>query len=495
MIRYNSSVNRVVVLATLVAGICAIFLQQFATHTLYGIDGHLHIRMAQFLRDLGPHYQFHWARYSVFFDNFSDKDFLYHLMLIPFTWFKDIFFGAKIAAALFASILFAVYALMLNRYSDYRIRVFFMLAFFLSYPFCNFISFARPMTVVLFLTLGFFHFAIIRKSSVVFIISMIYTLTHVTGPIMIFYAFIIEAVRYQHKREFCVRMIAMAFFGVIAGFLIHPNFPANIRVFYLNSILVPLYCIKGSSIEFPSEFSPANTKYFIIAYPMVFFSIIYLMFAAVFNKVRTSFETKVFFVLSLPFLALSMTGIRYAVHCYLILLLAVAGYITDSLKHKEKLSRFLISVMVILSLVLGANSFVKFKHGTRFNHAMNTHYERVANIFKEIVPEGEIIFHASWGDSPFFIGLNPKNDYLVTLDPIYMYAWDPKFYYLYKNLVHGKTKDPYTIIKERFRTRYGYISIKVTTGIELYKQIIKDKRFRILYKDDLGVIFVIKNNE
>ena len=75
----------------LILGIAVIFLVQFSTPCLYDADGYLHIRMAEFLKDLGPRYNFHWARFSTFNGNFSDKDFLYHVALIPFTFLKIYF--------------------------------------------------------------------------------------------------------------------------------------------------------------------------------------------------------------------------------------------------------------------------------------------------------------------------------------------------------------------------------------------------------------------
>ena len=86
-------------------GVFLIFKLQFAANTLWEADGYLHARMAQILQTDGLPRQFHWAKFSYFNEHFSDKDFLYHALLIPFTLGQDIFYGSKIAAALFASLL------------------------------------------------------------------------------------------------------------------------------------------------------------------------------------------------------------------------------------------------------------------------------------------------------------------------------------------------------------------------------------------------------
>ena len=89
---------KIILSAALLIGLSVIVACQFSIPTIFGADGYLHIRLAEIIKDHGPIKDFHWARYSIFATRFSDKDFLYHVLLIPFTFFGDIFFGAKVAA-------------------------------------------------------------------------------------------------------------------------------------------------------------------------------------------------------------------------------------------------------------------------------------------------------------------------------------------------------------------------------------------------------------
>ncbi|MFC1624034.1 hypothetical protein ACFL28_01765, partial [Candidatus Omnitrophota bacterium] len=217
-----------------ILGICAVFFIQFLTPTLYGADGYLHIRMAEFLKEFGPRYDFHWARFSTFSDNFSDKDFLYHVFLIPFTFFKDIFFGAKVAAAIFASLLYFAFYLILRKYSNRIVLPFFLLTFFLSDMFLQAISRPRPISIVILITLLSIHLIMKKRHRLLFLTALLYSLGHITSPLIIIYALIIEIVRRLDRKEFCVKTIIAAFLGVLVGFMIHPNAPNNFLVFYLN---------------------------------------------------------------------------------------------------------------------------------------------------------------------------------------------------------------------------------------------------------------------
>jgi hypothetical protein len=106
---------------------------------------------------------------------------------------------------------------------------------------------------------------------------------------------------------------------------------------------------------------------------------------------------------------------------------------------------------------------------------------------EKIIPEGELIFHANWSDSQYLIGLNPKDDYFVTLDPVYMYNKTPELYKLYRDVAFGRLKDPYPALKDTFKARYGYAGKNFFNG--LIEQIRKDSRFTILAEDNFGVIF------
>ncbi|MFC1806777.1 hypothetical protein ACFL0T_00215 [Candidatus Omnitrophota bacterium] len=487
MRRDNIEIYKLLIIIIFIAGISAIFLVQFATPTLYGTDGYLHIRMAQFLRDLGPHYKFHWTKYSIFYDKFSDKDFLYHLLLIPFTWCKDIFFGAKIAAAFFASSLFLVFFFLLNKYADNRVHLFFMLAFFFSASFLHGISLARPMTLVILIILLSTHFAILQKHAWVFLLSIAYSLVHVTGPIIIIYIAIVECVRYKEKGLFNSKTVLAAILGVIVGFLIHPNFPNNLTVFYLNAILVPVHSLTGNKIGIGAEFMPLDTRQVILNYPVVLLGVVFMMYIAFFKSVETRFHTRVFFIVSLPFFIISFVSKRYAWHSYPFMLVAFACLFSDYLRTypRDRLRSNIL--LMIISIVLILNSVLCFKKHIEFDSALNKHFEFFGFNMKHAIPKGETVFHSAWSDSQYFIGLNPDNDYMVTLDPIYMHEKDPYLYKIYRDLSFGRVSDPYDILQNVFGLRYGYVNKKWRRL--LYDQIRVDSRFEIIFEDRLGAIF------
>jgi len=471
----------------LVIGIGVIFYTQFSTPTLYDADGYLHIRMAEFLRDLGPRYNFHWARFSTFNGNFGDKDFLYHALLIPFTFFKNIFFGVKIAAFIFTSILFLGFYLILKKYSSKLILPIFLAGFLLSGLFMETVSSPRPMTIVILINLLAIHFLIQKKCLWVLFTAFFYTLIHVTSPLVIFYACIIEIIRRFDKKEFYAKNILFAAIGVLAGFIAHPNFPNNIIVFYLNSILVPIYTMRTGVLELGAEFFPLNTREYMLQYPIVIIGIISVLYIAVTRMPKPRFETKVFLALAMLFFVLSFTCKRYLSHGYLIMLMAFSCYFSDYFEIGKKITKQVMAALITLFIILAVNSFNGIRYNAFVARVINGHYETMGKWMEKNIPEGELIFHANWSDSQYFIGLNPKDDYFVTLDPVYMYNKNPELYRIYRDVSFGRTQDPYSVFKDVFNVKYGYAGKSYFNG--LIEQVRKDPRFTILAEDQFGVIF------
>jgi hypothetical protein len=479
--------HNIMAIFILVFGISFLFFVQFSTPTLYDADGYLHIRMAEFLKDFGPRYNFHWARFSTFNGNFADKDFLYHVILIPFTFFKNIFFGVKVAAFIFASFLFLGFYLILKRYADKIILPFFLIGFFFSSHFLETISSPRPISLVILINLLSIHLVIQRKYIWLFFTGLFYSLIHVTSPLIVCYAFIIETVRYFDKKEFYLKTILFSFLSILVGFLAHPNFPNNFLVFYLNSILVPIYTIKTGVLELGAEFFPLDTRGYLLQYPLIIIGLISIIYIGVSKISKPRFETKVFLSLAMIFFVLSFTCQRYLSQGYLIMLTAFSCYISDFLIIKKNFNKLGLISIFILMIILGVNSFKGVRYNTLVANVMNSHYEAVGKWMETNIPEGELIFHANWSDSQYFIGLNPKNDYFVTLDPVYMYNKNPRLYKIYREVSFGKAANPYSILRETFGVKYGYAGKNYFNG--LIEQIRKDSRFTILAEDQFGVIF------
>lgn len=481
--------------AVLLFGVIAIAIVQFWTPTLYGADGYLHIRMAKFINDYGANYNFHWARYSTFAENFADKDLLYHLALIPFikVFPNNIFFGAKLSSIFFAVIFFLSFFFVLSRYSKKTFVPFFLLAILLSDRFFYLFLWPRPMIFVIALTILGLYSLIEEKYWLVFLITFIYCLSHVSGPYMLLYGILTEAVRFINCRRFSGKNLLWAALAIAAAYIIHPNFPNNILVFYLNAIIVPIFSVKWG-IELGAEFFPISTREFLLSYSFLVSAIVLIFFIAVFLRPKATLKTQVFLTCASVYLVFSFLSQRYIAHGYPLMLLALAFYVDDYFKDETPAINTILfnSIIVFLCLIgvlVGISNYKSLRNYAYVNKVFDSHYETVGKFLEQNVPKGELIFHTNWSDSQYFIGINPNNDYIVTFDPTYMFYYDKKLYDLYREVSFGRAKDPYSVLKYSLKTNYGYAGKNYFGG--LIEQIRKDARFAILGEDNLGVVFKV----
>ena len=76
----------------------AFFFQiQSAIPTIFEVDGYYHIKVAELTARNGILRSFPWAAFTPFRDHFGDKEFLFHVFLVPFTRL-GLVRGAKLAA-------------------------------------------------------------------------------------------------------------------------------------------------------------------------------------------------------------------------------------------------------------------------------------------------------------------------------------------------------------------------------------------------------------
>jgi len=178
------------------------------------------------------------------------------------------------------------------------------------------------------------------------------------------------------------------------------------------------------------------------------------------------------------------------------ILIALASYLSDWWMSRERMVYLKqhpglklgaqVAVLIIFAAI-ATYVYHDFRSDAAGIKSYNQHYQSAAGWISRYVPKGEVVFHANWSDSQYFIGLAPAYDYFVTLDPIYMYHWSPAKYNLYRDIAFGRTNDPYSLLKDVFGCWYGYAGKNYFSG--LISQIRGDRRFKILAEDKIGLVF------
>ncbi|MEA3354881.1 MAG: hypothetical protein U9Q63_00125 [Patescibacteria group bacterium] len=483
-------------------GLLGLLIVQWLTPNIWGADGYYHIRLAEIFKNSGFIKTLPQARFSYFADRFSNKDWLYHLLLVPFTCFSNIFVGAKWAAFLFGGVFYISLLIIASYYVTSAGLIVVGLAPFLSSHFLQTLSRPRPMILGITLGLWVAHFLIQKKNKKVFGVSLIYSMMHITALIVVGYGIIISFFRWMFKKRANWQGVFWAGAGVLGGFILHPNLPNNFFYFYLNGILVPFFATRWGVLELGAEFFPMTTLDYFKKYPLIVLGLLFMVLVVLMERPKTKKQTQIMFLLSSVFIIMGMLSKRYISHGYPFLILTLGMFISDWQKSRgfkkflKKIERSINLIMVIgvgLVFWLLFSGFSRTVATARGITIINKHYESMGEWLKIHVPDDELIFHANWSDSQYFIGINPKNDYFVTMDPVYMWHKNEEVYKLYRAIAFGQIKDPYKVLKESFGVNYGYIGKNYFSA--LIKQVRVDERFEILKEDQFGLIFKLKEEQ
>src|SRR5713226_56181 len=225
--------------ADLLAGAIAIALifwwLQYSTNAICcgDYDGYYHIKWARLLWDnmraghISP--AFTWLPLTTLNShNYADHHWLFHVLLIPFTWFRDMQTGAKVAAILFATLaVFSCYWLVV-RY-EIRYRLIWLLALLAcSAPFLYRMNMTKaPPFAITFLVIGI-YLLFEKKYWPLLPLAFVFALTYDMFVLLILTAAIWTVVVGWAEERLEWRPIVWVLLGTAAGLVINPYFPHNL---------------------------------------------------------------------------------------------------------------------------------------------------------------------------------------------------------------------------------------------------------------------------
>src|ERR1041385_7066136 len=213
---------------------------QFATTAICcgDFDGYYHMRWARILwenikaKPFRPP-TFTWLPLTTLnAGDYVDHHLLFHALLIPFTWFRDMQTGAKVATVIFASLaVFSCYWFIV-RY-EIRYRLLWLLALLAcSAPFLYRMNMTKaPPFAIIFLILGT-YFLFENKHWLLLPLAIVFALTYDMFVLLIIGVVIWTIVIGWTEERFEWRPLVFVLGGSILGLIINPYFPHNLSLLY-----------------------------------------------------------------------------------------------------------------------------------------------------------------------------------------------------------------------------------------------------------------------
>ncbi len=332
------------------------------------------------------------------------------------------FLAAKYAVIFLNLLFLLVYIFILKRYLPSFLAGLFLLLPAVSSVFSIYFLYLRPTILANILTILGIYFLINKKWISLGFVALIYPLTHISFPTLIIFAIICEIIRWRFNGEFFARNVSVVAIGLALGCAIHPNYPNNLVIVYLNAFLVPLYSMGGVMLDFGKELFSYNMKKTFIANFAVFATINLVLWLSFWKRVKVSFTTFVWWACLSVYLLLAIFSNRHWYPVNVLCFLFFASYVNDLRGERQ---------------------------------------------WRQVLP---------------------KINYIVVLDPIYMYYHYPDKYLAYWRLKYGAVKNPHKLLQTAFKANYGYTDKKCWLG----RVAVHDTdNFEILYEDDKGIVFKV----
>ena len=490
-------------------------------------DGYYHMKWARLLWEnmKAKHFfppAFNWLPLTTLNPHdYVDHHLLYHILLIPFTWFGDMQTGGKIAAILFASLaVFACYWLII-RY-DIRYRLLWLLALLASSaPFLYRMNMTKaPPFAIIFLVIGTW-LMFEGKHRPLLPLAFVFALTYDMFVLLILAAAIWTVVIGWSEERFEWRPLAFVVIGCVLGLVVNPYFPHNLYLFWEH------VRVKITAVDFTTKVGNECYPY----YTREFLANCFVGLAAMLtgylaydgNDRKRSQKPLYFLILATALLLMNARWKRFAEYFPPFAIVfaaftleqfwrgrAVFTHLPDDVledlqpfldreaptgvakdrKHHETWRFVKIAfVAVALALIFGTN--VYYTAGDISESDPRHFYSRGAAWMRTNIPAGQMVFNTDWDDFPRLFYFDPTHVYVSGLDPTYLLDRNFELSKLYDRITLGEEEDPGPLIRDRFGARWVF-SDNTDDHVSFYDNALRSGWFEQMYKDDECTILRIR---
>ena len=474
---------------------------QFSTPNIPGNDGFYHIKMAYLMRTEGLKPNFPWLPLTILnAREFYNHHFLFHVLLIPFTY-GDLLIGAKLAAVAFAGVAFWLVWRLLDKQSVPYAAIWALGLVAVSEAFIFRMSIPRVQSLSLGVLILGLDWLLRGKHKPLFFLGFIYVWLYNAFPLLLVVAGAYTLAVWLIEKRLNLRPLLFSGLGIAAGLIINPYFPYNLA-FIFQHILPKLINTTGTNVG--SEWYPYTTQQLLSNSPLTMALFASAAVALGLSKQRMSVNTATGLFLTLIFglmLFQSRRFIEYFPAFVLVFSAFAWAPIVTEIRDKAhesawKMSRLwqrkliqhtAVLALAVIFLPMGWKTLADSRSSLQ-NAKSNQFFEGASAWLVDNTPAGARVFQTDWDDFPRLFFYNTHNTYLVGLDPTYMQLYDADLYAAWVDITRGRVEDPSRIIEENFGAEYILSDL---THRGFLTRAADDVRLREVYRDAESVIFQV----
>lgn len=425
----------------------------------YDADAYYHLAVARLYVTHGFTNSLEWARFSVLRDGFGDKDFLFHVFLMPFVARGDPHLGGVLALAALVALNVTVVGWLAARAMGSWGLAIGPLLLLTATDFSLRMIRLRPELLSLALLLLAIRCAASGRWVTLAVVSGLYALSH-TGFHMVL-VLIVGFALYEAVTTGRVawRAAAWCALGIAAGLLVHPGFPSNVRIWFVQNVT---FFTQNASLDFGPEILPHTTREVLLLNAGWWVTLALLWRSAVtVEPAANDARAAAFFTLSaVVFGLLYMLMARFVTYAVPLVTLALVLHVRSSGRSfapRIRIGRSTVPVLagVGLAVLCGCASTWSGWEKVRasLGRLLRANVREDFTAFRDALPDGARVF-APWAATEEFVFWAPQARYVNVLDPIFMIAKDADLYRAYVDVLEGREPDVPLAVKTRFDSDY-----------------------------------------
>jgi hypothetical protein len=435
-----------------------------------GVDAYFHIEIAEIMKNHGLVLNgFPWADCSIWRDNFFDKDWLFHIYLIPFTLFGKLT-GGKLAilTSVFISCISWGVLLKTLKIKNIFIALILMLS---CYGFYSRMFMCRGHL----LSIAFFPLCLAcivnRKQILLFIVTLLYSLAYAGSWQILPLALFFDLLTFIYRKEkFSIKKSTTfsVFIAILISILFNPYFPNNVYgLLVQNYFVLKTKWFGNANVSFNlgNEFNPMNSRKLYTWY-LLFFVLLFITLGNFFKSWKEKNSITVYFgLLTVLYFTLSMISVKFSDYSvpigFTFIVLFWDSWLSKKKLNYRKIIYFgycLLFVYIIFTVRSKADKEPKYESPLYSAAAewlvKNLHDDQKGN---EINPK-QIVFTGGWDDAPMLFYGAPQYKYLIFLDPCFMYTFSPEKYLKWQRIIKGRNLYPAMAIYKEFNADLIFLS-------------------------------------
>ncbi|WP_041972475.1 hypothetical protein [Geobacter sp. OR-1] len=412
-------------------------------------DTAYHYSVSRLIRDYGVLDSFPWTPFSLQAKSYADKEFLFHLLFLPFIGLGLVDASRVVGVICGTLILTAIY--LVARFEKVRYAVLWALLPMGASAFVYRFAMVRPHLLSIALAIVFLWAYLRGRMRILFAVSLLYPLSYVAFwqlPLLLLFA--AETARLVSGGKIDFRAILAVLGGVTAGVVVHPN---TVNLLAINWLHMSEILFQGAwrgreNISLGAEFNP---------YPIDGW-LQYLLLAVIMAGAAAFIAWKArkrdpaalaFSVAALFFCLLTVKSGRFTE--YFVPFSVVALALSSRELHIRYLAPWLCALSLLYTLLFGSYPYevMGYLPGRSSYFEPDTVKE-----YQQKIPAGARVFTCGWEYTGVLMADLPDRYFMVAADPTLFYMKDPVLYDLWYRLPLEAPRDAAEIIRSRFNCRY-----------------------------------------